>query len=327
MAFEMRNNTDQSIIHQNTNKVEDFNTNQLVEGFKNFELPFGKGSFQQWYFDGIRLGYSNWEYTDYVTMDWKGDLDIVTLYFNIKGRTTMGNDMVAPISFGNHQHNLFYSSVGEGTMKNDELKLTTFMVQFSKEAFLRITQDGNDLLKRFAEHVIEGKSLFLSDHHLQMDVNMLSIIKAILNCKYDEGIKKLFLISKTIELLVLQAESYNQLLKNKSDLFVKTDYDKERLLFAKEYMTIHFENPPSLTELSRIIGLNEYKLKRGFKEMFGTTVFGYLSETRLDMAKESLLNNSKTISLLAFELGYSSTQHFSTAFKKRFGVAPSMLKK
>ena len=90
-------------------------------------------------------------------------------------------------------------------------------------------------------------------------------------------------------------------------------------------MLQHIDLPPSLSELSRIIGINEFKLKKGFKEIFDTTVFGYLSETRLLIAKNDLYNNNKSVSQIAFELGYSSVQHFSNAFKKRFGIAPSKI--
>lgn len=125
-------------------------------------------------------------------------------------------------------------------------------------------------------------------------------------------------------MLVLQAESYDKLLVNKPAI-VKTDYDKERLLFARDHMLQHIELPPSLPQLARTAGINEYKLKRGFKEMFGTTVFGYLSEARLEMARVTLAENQKSATEIAFDLGYGSVQHFSNAFKKKFGVSPTRL--
>ena len=60
--------------------------------------------------------------------------------------------------------------------------------------------------------------------------------------------------------------------------------------------------------------------------MFGNTVSGYLSETRLEIAKNDLLENKKTASEIALELGHSSVQHFSKAFKKKFGSSPNKLK-
>ena len=74
--------------------------------------------------------------------------------------------------------------------------------------------------------------------------------------------------------------------------------------------------PPGLTELARAAGINEYKLKKGFKETFGNTVFGYLAETRLELAKNDLLEEEKSISEIAFELGYSSV-HFLAIMRKR----------
>ena len=83
---------------------------------------------------------------------------------------------------------------------------------------------------------------------------------------------------------------------------------------------------PAGTELSRIAGINEFKLKRGFKEVFGQTVFGYLNDERMDLAKSDLLEKQKSITEIAFELGFSSVQHFSNAFKKKFGVSPRGVK-
>jgi len=147
-------------------------------------------------------------------------------------------------------------------------------------------------------------------------------INSILNCNYSDSLKRMFFFSKSIEMLVLQAESFNKQ-NGKKKLYVKTDYDRERILYARDYLLQHIDCPPSLTELSRIAGINEFKLKRGFKETFSQTVFEYLSDVRLEIAKNDLLERKKSITEIAFELGYSSLQHFSSAFKKKFGVSPN----
>jgi AraC-like DNA-binding protein len=91
----------------------------------------------------------------------------------------------------------------------------------------------------------------------------------------------------------------------------------------EDVVRLHF----SLRGRYRRVGLNEYKLKRGFRELFGTTVFAYLSEQRLALAKRMLLDTDKTAAEIAFELGYATPQHFSAAFKKRFGVSPKSMRK
>jgi AraC family transcriptional activator of pyochelin receptor len=323
MPFEIKNKADNVILHSNKLSGEDFNNDKLVENTMHLNLPFADAKMQQWYFNGIRMGYSNWHYKERVEMEWKGDLDMVTLYFNMKGKTTIGNKNIKkPFELGKYQHNLFYSQSGEGTLKNEELHINTFMIQFNPDAFLRLTQDANDILKRFGDNVMEGKTVALSDNSLYMDINMLNAINSIVNCKYQDDLKKMFLLSKSIELLVLQAEAYNTL-HSPSPKYLKTEYDKERMVYAREYLVQHLDMPPSLGDLARVAGINEYKLKRGFKEMFGNTVFGYLAETRLELAKIDLLEKKKSAGEIAFELGYSSIQHFSTAFKKKFGVSPT----
>ena len=107
--------------------------------------------------------------------------------------------------------------------------------------------------------------------------------------------------------------------------FIKKEYDRERIRFARDYLIRHMENPPSLAELSRLAGINEFKLKNGFKELIGLPVFAWLADYRLETARNELMKNCKTVTEIAFELGYSSPQHFSTAFKRKFGVPPGKI--
>ncbi|WP_183573047.1 helix-turn-helix domain-containing protein [Mucilaginibacter sp. X5P1] len=323
MPFEIKNKADNSILHSNELSGKDFNSEKLVEQNMHLNLPFADVQMKQWYFNGIRMGYSNWHYKERMEMEWKGDLDMVTLYFNMKGKTTITNkNMDRPFELGKYQHNLFYSQSGEGILKNDELFVNTFMIQFNTDAFLRITEGANDVLKRFGDDVLLGKTVALSDTNLYMDINMINAINAIVGCKYQDDLKKMFLLSKSMELLVLQAEAYHAF-HHSAVRYLKTEYDKERIIYAREYLVQHLDMPPGLSDLAKVAGINEYKLKKGFKELFGNTVFGYLAETRLELAKTDLLEKNKTASEIAFELGYSSVQHFSTAFKKKFGVSPT----
>lgn len=322
MPFELKNTKDNQIIYASQLSGVDFNSDKLVEDTLHLNPPFTDAKMQQWYFNGIRMLYSNWRYKEPVEMVWKDDLNMVMLYFNMKGKTLVGSKNQKFDELGKYQHNLFYLQNGGGTLKNDELQVNTFVIQFHIDAFLRITQDANDLLKHFGEKVLKGKPLALSDTSLYMDINMLNTINAIVNCKYQDNLKKMFLLSKSIELLVFQAEAYHKQ-HGETPKYLKTDYDKERIIYAREYLIQHLDMPPGLAELARAAGINEYKLKKGFKELFGNTVFGYLADTRLELAKTELLEKKKTASDIAFELGYSSVQHFSTAFKKKFGVSPT----
>ncbi|WP_256441273.1 helix-turn-helix transcriptional regulator [Chitinophaga sp. HK235] len=71
---------------------------------------------------------------------------------------------------------------------------------------------------------------------------------------------------------------------------------------------------------------NDFKLKKGFKEMFGNTVFGYMNQVRMEKAKLLLLEGKNSIADISFTVGYKNPQHFTAAFKKHFGYLPSELK-
>lgn len=325
MSFELLNNQDKSILHRDPLGADDFNVDELKEDTVNLSYPFGDIKTIMWTFNGIRITYSNLAFKEHITLEWSGNRRMITMFFSLKGKLLMiGKGLDNRFEIGANQHNMFYGTEASGKMQVENLYMRSFMIQFTEDAFLRIAQDGNDTLKRFADAILQGTPAALSYQNLSIDINIQNCINAIINCGFAGRLKQMFLLSKTIELLVLQAESYDKLLVNKP-AYAKTDYDKERLLFARDYMLQHIEFPPALPQLARAVGINEYKLKRGFKEMFGTTVFGYLSEARLELARTNLAENQKSVTEIAFDLGYSSVQHFSNAFKKKFGVSPTGL--
>lgn len=326
MPFELRDSKDNSIIHSNDLTASDFEKGrqheQGMDGQYNIVFPAGELNFNQWVFNGIRMAYSEYSFKERTELEWKGELEMVTMFFNIQGQfSLMGNGMERGFELNSNQHNLFFGQQAGGRMEIGELTMRTFMIQFTRDAFYQIARDGNDAIKRFMEGMDCGRSVSFSDQNLEMDLNIRQCIEAVRSCPYGD-LKKMFLYSKAIELLVLQAEAYNRTLQPQAK-YIRSDYDRERIIFARDYLIGHLEAPPSLTELARIAGINEFKLKRGFKEVFNQTVFGYLNDTRMELAKKDLLDRNKSVTEIAFELGYSSVQHFSAAFSKKYGKPPA----
>ncbi|HVV71872.1 MAG TPA: AraC family transcriptional regulator, partial [Verrucomicrobiae bacterium] len=219
-----------------------------------------------------------------------------------------------------------YSREFDMTVEPHSLELETFGIQFPRETFLRFTSSANDLLKRFADNIAAGQSTILSRQWGAIDPAIHQVVRQIVENPYKGDLQQLFLLSKSIELLVLCAESCGQAMQQPPE-FIKNPGDKEKLNAVRELINQRLDSPPNLSEIARTVGLNEYKLKRGFKEMFRTTVFGYLAEQRLLLARQSLLDTKKTAAEIAAELGYSTPQHFNNAFKKRFGSSPVKARK
>lgn len=138
------------------------------------------------------------------------------------------------------------------------------------------------------------------------------------------GLGKLYFDAKILDLLCRQCE----LLighQPKDSQISKTDLEK--VYHAQSLVLGQVEDPLSLSALSRLCGLNEFKLKKYFKQVFGTTVFGMLQEERLKAACCLIKEGEKNISQIAYKLGYAHPQHFHRAFKKRFGFTPTELVK
>src|SRR6185437_1925240 len=289
MPFELRNSEDNRLINSNSLSTADYvnseNGDGGPDGSQIISFPFGTMNISEWILKDIRITYSEYEFNDYVTLDWKGDFDLVTMYFSLKGKFTLpGNGIQSAIELGSNQHNIFYGQSAQGQMRLEELSMRSFMVQITKDRFFAIANGGNEVLARFIESMSDANTVSLSEKNLDIDFPIQNCINSILKCNYEAPLKKMFLFSKVIELLVLQVESYQRLL-NPQTRYIKTDYDKERIAFARDYLVKNLETPPSLTELSRIVGINEFKLKRGFREVFGQTVFGYLNDVRMELAK------------------------------------------
>lgn len=326
MAFRLIHNEDKSVLHTNTLTEKDFNVPQMKDDWLHLSNEYGEMKFKQWVFDGVRMGYSDWSFHSPVTLNWEGDLNVVTMFYSLKGGLTLGNNDGYSFELRSNQQNTYYGTEASGLMKMDDLRIKSFMLQFHKDAFLRIASGGTDALKYFADQVAAGKSAAFAERQIPVDLPAQNAIDAIMNCKFSESLKRIFFLSKAMELLVLQAEAYNRLLSKKTS-FIRTDYDRDRIFFAREYMMQHIDMPPSIPELAKIAGINEFKLKKGYKELFGNTIFGHLAEVRLEQSIKALQQGEKNIAEIAFELGYSSVQHFSAAFRKRFGMPPSQAKK
>lgn len=277
-----------------------------------------------WEVDGIRLGHaiSRFNSLDGFSASNHRD-DVIRLHLGLRGNYSfhykqLGQDFHL---IGGH-HNIFYSQEFDMTVEPHSLELETFGVQFPRETFLKFTSNANDLLKRFADEILNGQNTILSDHWGAIDPAIHQLIRQIVENPYKGDLQQLFLLSKSIELLVLCAESCDQA-RQRAPVYIKDPSDKEKLNAVRELINERLDSPPNLSEIARTVGLNEYKLKRGFKELFRTTVFGYLSEQRLLLARQYLQDTQKTAAEIAAQLGYATPQHFNNAFKKRFGNPPS----
>jgi AraC-like DNA-binding protein len=109
--------------------------------------------------------------------------------------------------------------------------------------------------------------------------------------------------------------------------FLAVESEREKIMEARLVLDQHIDQPLTIRELSRKVGINECYLKKGFKALTGKTVHDYQQDQRINKAKELLQEKGLSVTDVANTLGFSSISHFSTAFKRVTGMKPCELLK
>ena len=171
--------------------------------------------------------------------------------------------------------------------------------------------------------LVKGQSASRFHQSLYSTAATPTTLQQILDCPYDGPTKRMYLEAKVLELLAIQFHQLTERPGTEPRLPSLRVEDRERLHQAKDILRCQFEQPPSLQALARQVGLNDYKLKQGFRQLFGTTVFGYVQACRMAQAQRLLQERELSIAHIADRVGHASPSQFCHAFKRHVGLTPS----
>ncbi|SHG22237.1 AraC-type DNA-binding protein [Cnuella takakiae] len=156
---------------------------------------------------------------------------------------------------------------------------------------------------------------------------MRSVLDGITSHNYTDTLENIFVNAQTQMLLLYSLDC--MLGEKEIDVitckFLANGADRDKILKARDVLIEHIGEPITIKELSRKVAMNECYLKKGFKEMFGTTIFDFYQNQRMEHAKYLLYEKGLSVTEVSMMLGYSSISHFSTAFKKHTGLKPCEL--
>jgi AraC-like DNA-binding protein len=151
--------------------------------------------------------------------------------------------------------------------------------------------------------------------------SMAIVLTQLIHYNLNSSIKNLYFKGKAYELLSLyfnRSEDTN--IEHCPFLVDETNVVKIRR--AKDIIIARMSEPPSLMELSEEIGLNLKKLKEGFKQIYGDSVFSFLFDYKMEVARKLLETGEHNVNEVGLKVGYSTSSHFIAAFKKKFGTTP-----
>lgn len=149
---------------------------------------------------------------------------------------------------------------------------------------------------------------------------MHSACHQIITCPFAGTCRNLFLESKVLELLSLQVDALSSGHHVAGRRLNRQDTD--RIHEARDFLVSDLKNPPTIALLARKTGINETKLKAGFRSVFGTTIFDYLRRHKMEVARIWLEEGEKNVSEAAYDVGYANVSHFIKAYRTIFGVNP-----
>ena len=153
------------------------------------------------------------------------------------------------------------------------------------------------------------------------------VLEALLNHSYTDSLENIFINGQSQMLLLYTLECMvgDRDIDTFQCKFLANEADREKIVKAREVLLQHIGEPITIKELSRKVAINECYLKKGFKELFGTTIFDFYQSQRMEHARYLLYEKGLSVTEVSIMLGYSSISHFSTAFKKHTGLKPCEL--
>ncbi|MGB5360903.1 MAG: AraC family transcriptional regulator [Eudoraea sp.] len=207
---------------------------------------------------------------------------------------------------------------------SESKKLHCVVILYSLKNLKQLPEEEREIYSECVNELINPTNDYVEGPIFFMDHNMQNAVDKIFTNTYEGATRSLFLKSQVTELLSHFFAKVSTMEKD-NNTSIK-DTEREKLYQAREILSKNMETPPSIAELSRLIGLNDFKLKKNFKELFGFPVYKYLQNERLIKAHELLSSKDLTIQEAAWSVGYESLSSFSNAFIKKYGFRPSEVK-
>ncbi len=204
-------------------------------------------------------------------------------------------------------------------------QLSLLHVAVNRSRFVEILCSDEKWCDELKAKISSKQPVSGGDCPLTISSAMYRTLDDIMNCPITGSLGTIYLEAKVLELTVYQLHQYHSF----NVKFEKPISRSDREIFfeIKTYLRSSYEKDHSLRSLSRQFGINEFKLKKGFKELFGTTVFGYIHTLKMQHARTMMEESGSTVSQAASRIGYKNPNHFSVAFKKQFGLSPSSLRR
>lgn len=269
------------------------------------------------------------EVADCITTSLSFDSYIVAMVFHLDGDVriiTDDNGYENPMRLRNKEHNAELINGDRLDIRYEPGRMiNSFIVLLSREFCLRILPQGPGKHNRVLNAINMGKRDKLSAGYMNLSQDMKRIIDDVRNCSRKGSFQRLCLEIKIAELLLLQFEQQQLQHAEQVERPLLHDADLERISEAKNILTDNYIHPPTIKDLALLIGMNETKLKAGFKNIYNSTIHAYTHRLRMQKAYQLLAKQHLLLKEVALQVGYRKPANFTAAFNVFFGIHPQKI--
>jgi AraC family transcriptional regulator, transcriptional activator of the genes for pyochelin and ferripyochelin receptors len=274
--------------------------------------------------NGLDIEIREWEVTERLCHSSyeENDNTKIGLAFNLSGKVqTHHHGLTGEITEFVGYYQLEHSNLPETELWAAGETFRRIYLSFKPSQLFRSLSNQNiDQLPLEIRHFLEDNNYPFYRSQV-ITPQIYQILQQILHCPYAGFLKRIYFQGKAWELLALTFEQFLSQAPASSSTLIKPS-EVEKIHQAKEILVSNLDKPPSLSSLARQVNLNEFSLKQGFKQVFGTTVFRYLLEHRLEMARQLLVSSDLNIQIIAQQVGFANRSYFAQVFRQKFGLNP-----
>ena len=244
---------------------------------------------------------------------------LIQFYFGIKGKAKfIFNEGNYALELKEEKSLLLYNPQKELPL-NLELGSNSWVISviISIKKFHALFSSEADYIPFLSEEN-NGKKYYKEDN---ISPSMAIVLSQMFHYNLNPSVKNLYYKAKGYELLSLYFNKNGDPNAEQCPFLIDED-NVLKIKKAKEIIILNMSEPPGLQELADEIGLNLKKLKMGFKQIYGDTVYGFLFDYKMDYARKLLDSGSYNVNEVGLRIGYSTGSHFIAAFKKKFATTP-----
>lgn len=253
------------------------------------------------------------------TIEREIDTSFIQFHFCVKGTAafqfnngnyTLNINEQTSLLLYNPQHNLpiHLDIAPKSSLVSILISIKKFHGLFSEEAnYISFLNDENKDKKYYKD----GK----------ISPSLSIVLNQLLNYNLNESIKNIYFKGKAYELLSLYFNR-NEDTNIEQCPFLIDESNVIKIRKAKDIIVSRMAEPPTLQELADEIELSLKKLKEGFKQIYGDSVFSFLFDYKMEVARKLLEAGKYNVNEVGLKVGYSTASHFIAAFKKKYGTTP-----